>query len=468
MNLKFILASAIMALFTVSVSAETFETYCLTPELMTMPDGRVIVITNQFKERTLSNRSFSISPVRNYNWIIQSPQIKFKYDIPSISGDNSPLQAFLDKHPNPKIVLRVPEQCENAKFADMIETKLSRMGFTIMDRKSATGVKDLKHIAKNSNADLLIDVSWLSFSDPEMTGRLIPESLEISDCKIIDYESSIYVFDNQSEFEKVQKKLQKKKYVPLHEYMQRGKDFLMSQTTFDKIQYLADLKEHILNDESITINNNVVSALFKFFDIKNGAMIGSFQEGVSDIEDLTVKSTNIRAKYTDYYFGISNTDSKKHPEYSTNKLGHHYTNNGDHWNIVWHAPWVISDMKNSKQNPTLRATLTYVSCLANTSEFPYANQLNDFRDIKLTDDAVIQHSTSYTSTNSTYDGRGATYYNRFFNNSRWGGSGRKNTESSSSSTTTFKDAEWLHPSDFYGYYIPIIDKFLNNLSKLKN
>lgn len=110
--------------------------------------------------------------------------------------------------------------------------------------------------------------------------------------------------------------------------------------------------------------------------------------------------------------------------------------------------------------------LTYLSAVSNIGEIPYAAKLNDFQDVKISDEQVQESSHSNSSTRGSSNGSGATYYHRYFNSSYYSGSSRSNTSTSSSSTTTFKDAEYLRCSDFYGYYTPLTDKLVAELRKL--
>lgn len=470
MKFKSILIAFIAAASAITASAEK-SYYVKLPELIRMPDGRILALTSDFSRRNLSFDN-------NLAWVdlythINSPEIKLRYTIPSIAGNNRQLEAYLAKHPSARIVVRVPDQCKDAKFVNVIETKLSKLGFTVMNREPAEGVRDMRQIGKATGADLLLDVSWLSFSDPEMTGRLDENFVEIDDHDFdlkIDYR--LYSFENQDKYEKALKKLHKKKYVSDNDYSKfrlsswqdkAEYEYALGKAEFDKARYLADVKEHILNDESINTNNNVVSAIFKFYNLKDGAMIGFFQEGVSDIEDIRIPSTWMSLDAGELCFGIGNLSDQSAHYYSIYPVG---TKVGSGRTVQWHAPWFEKDYRKNSDNKFLSMTMTYISCIANTGVFPYAKELNDFRDVKLTDETVTENSSSRSTTNSSYSGAGATYYHRYFNNSRWGGAGRSNTNSSSSSTTTFKEAEWLHPSDFYGYYAPLTDKLVKSLGAL--
>lgn len=56
--------------------------------------------------------------------------------------------------------------------------------------------------------------------------------------------------------------------------------------------------------------------------------------------------------------------------------------------------------------------LTYLSGMANIGEIPYAAKLNDFQDVKVSDEQIQESSSSKSSTKGSSYGSGATYYHR--------------------------------------------------------
>lgn len=111
-------------------------------------------------------------------------------------------------------------------------------------------------------------------------------------------------------------------------------------------------------------------------------------------------------------------------------------------------------------------TCSYISASLNNCEIPFAKQLNDFQDVKIGDEQVVENTRGRSSSRGSSYGSGRTNYYRYFNSSYYSGSSRSNTNYSSSTVTTHKDAEWLRCSDFYGYYTPLTDKLVEELKKL--
>ncbi len=425
------------------------------PQIIKTEDGNVYVHYETFRDIAYNNISSVEEAVSNPTQCsisLRIPRISLSYDVPVIEGRNTQLAKLMAKSTLPKIIVRVPQECENAKFVDMVEAKLSRIGFTVIDHKLAEGIVDSREIGRRTGAEVILDISWLQFSEPEMWAKLRPNSVKIDGQYNWQFEDS-KLYCKFSSMEDLNKAVKKPKKAKL-EWC--NTDDIKQYAKIDLVGIENDVLKHINNDNSLNTNKNVVSTIFKFINSKDGSLVGYLQEGYSDNEEAEIPATTIHypAYNWCWNFGISN-DSRYNEYY--------YVGNNR-----WHCPWVREELITNRfvGNNAVAGILAYISCTINTDEIPFRKQLNDFREVKLSDEKIQENRSSRTKSNSSYNGSGASYYHRYFSNSRWTGSGRSASQTNSSTTTTFKNAEYLHPSDFFGYYTPLTEKLIKHIEKM--
>lgn len=433
------------------------------PQIIKTEDGSVYVLESIYRDITIDkicSVEDAVSNSKQYEMDIslRVPRFSLSYDVPVIEGCNTQLAKLMAKSTLPKIIVRVPQECENAKFVDMIESKLSRIGFTVIDHRLAEGIVDSREIGRRAGADIILDISWLQFSEPEMWAKLQPNSVKIDGQYNWQLKSELYYkFSSMEDFNKAVKKTKKAKL----EWCDF--DDIKQYAKIDLVDIQNDVLKHINNDNSLNTNKNVVSTIFKFINSKDGSLIGYLQVGYSDNEEAEIPATTIHYPAYKWWwdFGISN-ETSRNAAYTSRNAYNYYQKE------YWHCPWVREELLTNRfvGNNAVAGIMAYISCTVNTDEIPFRKQLNDFREVKLSDETIQKNSSSKTKSNSSYSGGGATYYHRYFTNSRWAGSGRSASQTNSNTTTTFKDAEYLHPSDFFGYYTPLTEKLIKHLEKM--
>lgn len=427
--------------------ATDFAPFCEVPYISKLSSGEYAVYMGIDPYKFSENGAKKLSWWNDYKFT--SPKIILKYTpTPVISGNQSRLTAALKRAKSPKIILRVPEQCRDAKFVETIEIKLASLGLNVLDHNMAEGAVNPAEIRKNSGADILLDVSWLKFSDPEMFTTLDKTATEIGKIRFSYAGIRYSKFSTLDAARDYIKKSQKK-----NEWQKSRCNTDLEPINFFYDLIKSDISDGISQSECFGKNKNVISAIFKFIDLTDGSLIGFYHLGQQE-QTVGIKPAKLEKAGGCKLGEVSNFKN----EYG---LWYDY---GD--NTKWRTPWDIENIATYEGTEPAAMVLTYLSGMANIGEIPYAAKLNDFQDVKTSDEQIQESSQSNSSTQGSTYGNGATYYHRYFNSSYYSGSSRSNTSTSSSSTTTYKEAEYLRCSDFYGYYTPLADKLVTELRKL--
>ena len=340
------------------------------------------------------------------------PSVSMVYTSPEIirKGENR-ISAFLKSKRAPRVIIRVPEKIQDAKFIEDIELQLGDLGWTILEHNLIFGLKSVKDIKSKTGADLILDISWLKFSDPSMFTDLDLSNTSIGDFYGDSHIGGYYNFKSEKDFEKW-----KKDRNPKHFY-----------------------------------NKNVISAIFKFIAADDGSVLGYYHIG---------ECNSIKLQGGAYIFHNGQVYKK-----GNHKKADFYLEDLSDFYI---------EMKNEIKDKVILNFLSYMDVFLPNGEIPYAAQLNEMEDVKLSDELINESYQSSSTTNSSYSGRSRDYHNAYFNSRYYSGSGRGNysgsssstTKSSGSATTIFKDAEYIKYSDFFGYYTPLTEKFVKEIQTL--
>lgn len=380
-------------------------------------------------------------PLEKISSVVDVPTVSVGYAEPKvISSGSAQISSFLKKKSMPRVVVRVPEKLQEAKFVEDIEMLLSGLGWTIVDHSLAKGAKSIKEIQAQTAADIIMDVSWLKFSDPSMYCQIDVSKSSMSKLEI--YVSDAYLrFVDWKDFNKWKNKQGSK-------YGYNGYDGWATVLDVTPIKKL--ILDRMTQYERFNTNKNVVSAIFKFINATDGSLLGYYHIGEkSDIKlsggDLIDYGSSFRPK------GPSK-ESKRFEDYST-----FYRENYHEISPAY-----------------ILCILSYMDIFLPNGEIPFAAQLNEMEDVKLSDETIVDAYQSSSTTNTSYSGGSRDYYNAYFNSRYYSGRGRSNyagnssstTHSSGSGTTTFKEAEYIRYSDFFGYYKPLTEKFIKEMQKI--
>ena len=396
------------------------------------------------------------------------PAIHLQYEpVKTIASPTSNLRRELNKAKKPKIIVRIPEKCGDADFIQGIESKLSMLGLNVVDHTLAEGAKSPKAIGQQSGADILLDVSWLEFSNPDMEQNLFKGVTKI-DGKITEVkpDGEAYLFEDSKKLTKYLKDVKKKNMFPRKpkesEYKRLYVPDILTQFTINSAgidAINAEVIEELERAECFAKNKNTVSVLFKFINLTDGSILCQFHIGFSDIEGVDYNSQIFTNRWDKQISGLSNWRNN-----SGDRMG--YRRNPDDNSIEWIDSWNKERYHTYEGSEESAWILTSIAARLNNGEIPFAKQLNNFESVKISDEKIVEKGNSSSSTNSRYSGNGGTNYYRYYNRSYWSGGSQSNSSTSSSKTTTFKEAEYIRPQDFYGYYAPLTDKLCEELRKL--
>lgn len=351
------------------------------------------------------------------------------------------MKSLLSQKSSPRVKIRInpPNSAENndVSYYSYIEEELTRIGFQVIGKDAPANIR----------YDLLIDVSWLRFSDPDMVTT-------------IDFDKTKYAwsFTRAAETSDVCKyRFKKKSDADKYKKADRDKRRKIAQKAikediFKDYDY-SKLPELFLNSlaySDINEGRNVISAMFKII-MSNGVVGGTIHVGYHDSYNIDSgdfgrmilkKNAYVVYKGEEFLFGIGNVQ-KPMSYIPFAELYHPY-----------------SEVKNR-----LETILKWIyACIPSAN--PYAQQLTAGQDVKISDEQIVENSSSKSKTSGGSSGYGRTYYHRYYNSSYYSGGYGSSTSSNSSSTTTKVDAQWMRCSDFYGYYRPLAKKFANELQKL--
>lgn len=438
-------ATLLVVLFTLSTSyAIEYTDSCNFPAIGQSPDGKWCVYRAKSPNEISEGKELK-EPVHVFETV--TPRMELVYhDTPVITGNNRQLSALL-KSGKSKIIVRVPEKCKDAKFIEMIESKLAALGLNVLDHNLAEGDMSPAVIRRKSGADLLLDVSWLKFSDPEMFTALDRETIKIDGDFDVKNMVSVYGFDDKKDLERYLAKSKKKgKWNADNQYY--GYVAISSDYNYRQDELKSLLEEELVNDRCFNTNKNVISAIFKFINLADGTILNYYHLGWQE-KQHTISKMKLKKRFSRYDIPI---------------LGGYYY--PDHTSKGFKTDFDKERYYDYSGPGHVAITCSYISASLNNDEIPFAKQLNDFQDVKLSDEQVVEKSSGRSSSRGSSYGSGRTNYYRYFNSSYYSGSSRSNTNYSSSTVTTHKDADWLRCSDFYGYYTPLTDKLVAELKKL--
>lgn len=350
------------------------------------------------------------------------PYIHIEFESPkTISSPLTNLKKELNKPKKPKIFVRIPKKCGEAEFISTIESKLTTLGLDVLDHTLTEGTTNPTTTAREYGANIMLDVSWLEFSHPDMSANL-----KRGANKVLGY---LKIFPPHLDFES-----------------------------------LKAINREVINElESANCfakNMKTVSAQFKFIDLSTGSILGKYHIGISLWGD-TIELTPIE------FSGSSKTGSLGSiSNYKTKSSTRLYIRDPSSNYISWIDAWNKERYNTYYGSIESAWILTAIGTDLHLEEYPFAEKLNKFEPEKIQDEQIVETVNSSSSTNSDYHGYGRTNYYRRYNRSHWSGNSESNTSSSSTRTTTFRDAIYIKPEDFYHYYAPLTDKLCAELRKL--
>ena len=391
-----------------------------------------------------------------YGYLDKWPYMLFEYETPSPKVYmNRELVALLSRKQTPRVIVRVvgagseiAEQERTRPYYNYIEEQLTRIGCKVMDRnlisqvESKNGYVDYQSIKNRIQVDLIIEVSWLRFSDRDMWTPLKTfrvDSVVAYDQNLTEYRSNSSAYKT---FEDVGKwknwsKLCKKGIAKSFTYLLPG----------EYCHY--DINSDYRFKE-MKMYKNTVSMLCKIINVADGSIGGTIHVGIPltpTIYDLPEAKGNFRhySKNTSIVESYSRYDGS--PYYKKVHLFEGYRN----------GELVIS-RKSMEHGVDLGRTQLVPEFIAQNiipavAENPFAAQLNAGEDVKISGEKTI------TESNSNASGNGSTYYGYYSSYSRG------NNASNSSTTTTQVDAQYIRCSDFYDCYRPLAEQLADELKK---
>lgn len=396
--------------------------------------GEKWILSQEFnpsgQERYHVTAQVDVDRLLDPNYIFPTVQLSYEQPKSKIGGPAN-ISSYLKKKKNPKVVVRVPEKIADANFVETIELALSELGWNVVDHNMAAGVKSVAEIRKHTGADIILDISWLKFSDPDMYSMLDKSAVKIPPFKgRAGVKDSYYKSKNKKKYKKWLETKDSKYDVLFWGYRHWDVNFS---------NYSSEIINQLGNYERFNISKNVISATFKLIDCSTGSILGFIQTG----EAAECKIPG--GTYLDSYgWGESYEKRLK------------FQNTSDFYN---EQRYVITD-------PLLLTFLSYMDITLSNGEIPFAAQLNEMEDVKLSDQAINESYSSTSTTNGSSSGRSRDYYNSYFNSRYYSGSSSSRTDTHGSATTTFKDADYIHYSDFFGYYKPLTEKFVQEITRL--
>lgn len=399
-------------------------------------------------------------PVYHLCGTFNMPKIHIEYEpVKTTSSPTARLKTALNKTRRPKIVVRIPDKCGDADFIRTIEYKLGMLGLDVLDHTLVEGATTTKAITQKSGADILLDVSWLEFSNPDMATNLKGEAtrIDFNDFVLYARPGSMGIFsfkDNKERDKFLSKRIKKNDWRPYpSNWRGEGEEICNVYTEGLNNEIIKELEYAGCFEK----NNNVISVIFKFIDLRSGSLLCQFHVGYSDLQSEEILPRKLSLGYS--IDGIYN--------YCENGVMKYKLNPNDK-DILWIDPWNKERFNTFNGSDEAAWILTYIATQLNNGEIPYAKQLNNFQSVKIADEQILEQGSSRSTTNTGYSGHGGTNYYYRFNRSYWSGGSRSTTNTTSSNTTTFRDAEYIRPQDFYGYYTPLTDKLCEELQKLLN
>lgn len=387
--------------------------------------------------------SLTINDDKDFSADFYFPSVAVEYAEPKvISSGNTQIASFLKRKRMPRVVIRVPEKLQEAKFVEDIEMLLSGLGWTIVDHSLAKGAKSFKEIQTRTAADVILDISWLKFSDPSMYSQIdiSRSSMNNLNSKEFYLRDSYLKFKDEKTFRKWEKNHDSKYIKGIYGY---------NVTVTDMTHLKGLIFNQMTQYDRFNINKNVVSAIFKFVNAADGSLLGYYHIG--EKSDIKLSGGDEISAHGGFITML--------PKYKYHPF--------DEYSIFYKE----HKMEISR---IILNVLSYMDIFLPNGEIPFAAQLNEMEDVKLSDDTILESYKSSSTTNTSYSGGSRDYYNAYFNSRYYSGRGRGNyagnssstTHSSGSGSTTFKEAEYIRYSDFFGYYKPLTEKFVKEIRKI--
>ncbi len=379
-----------------------------------------------------------------YSMTSRTQKVEIDYEKPPvISYISESLQEYLKKHPNPRVIVRVlgagseiAEQERTRPYYNYIEEQLARIGCKVLDRnlisqvESKNGYIDYQSIKNRIQADLIIEVSWLRFSDPDMWVSL--NKFEIDKSDSVKYAVSYWEKRSRNPKQKFKK----------NPYLAKAgvnKEFRQTEELYSTI---TDINE-VEGLSAIQTNKNVVSTLCKIILVSEGTLEGTIHVGID-------------CRNKNYFSYVTHSVHSSYGEINNP----HYPNcvYSDDIGNMSGGPWTpfrkLSEIKKWEFKYSIKSWDLNILAI---NTHPYAAQLN------AGEDAKISEARTITQNNSNSSGNGSTHYGYYSSYSRG------NSASNSSTTTTQVDAKYIRCSNFYDCYRPLAEQLANELKKyIKN
>lgn len=153
----------------------------------------------------------------------------------------------------------------------------------------AGGAVNPVEIRKNSGADILLDVSWLKFSDPEMFTTLDKTATEIGEIRFSHIDCTFSKFPSLDAARNYAKKSQKRN--KWQDDYSRTQSMESLEIYYDLIK--SEISDGISHSECFEKNKNVISAIFKFIDLTDGSLIGFYHLGQQE-QTVGIKPANLQ------------------------------------------------------------------------------------------------------------------------------------------------------------------------------
>lgn len=418
-----------------------------------------------------------------YSGEFSSPLIQLIYEKPkSVIIGREILKGALMRKPTLKVKL---SDGIHSSVYEIIESALQNYGLNVISNEST------------ATADITIKVGALRFSDSDMwtslkdfriDGDFTPFFFQCYKEIFTDEKSAreCSAFSGPYRRKKIEKLQKKGKYkgrssINLIGYGNQIVDMssITTKDEFDKVisglsqyKYVAQLSkkqivEEFQNASCFKENKNVISFICSFIDSKTGKVLGSIHCGYQEAGINIESARFLVEKGFDPYFCYRPNNSLVRNSDNEYK-GYFFSPYSK--KALWKSDWQIERLKSTSQfTPYAICLLNTLSILMpSTMEIPGANKLTYGEDYKLSDNQILESSTTATNSAYNYHGYGQTNYYRYFNRSYWKGGSKSNTVSTTNATTTYKEAEYLSPKDFMGYYKPLSSVLIEELKSIVN
>lgn len=441
----------LFSLSSVSTLAQETEISVNLPRILTGNNWISLLVKDFNPDKEIYGSALvKINPSQLNELYYKFPLLKAAYTAPPIiKKGETRIASFLRKNRAPKVIVRFPEKLKDAKFIEDIEMSFLDLGWNVLDRNLIDNIKPGKNIKSLTGADLIVDISWLKFSDPEMFSKLDKNKSYIDKISGQGKVKKAYMlFEPRKEYDKWKKDNN-------WEHVKYFHDSRHEQ--IDLNPYANRILSFMMVDERFNTNKNVVSAVFKFTNAIDGSLLGYYHIGESSEVFQINGGSRVNVSDQKYYTGEKNSRGV------------------EIWLSFEKVSSIFQKMNNLMNDKILLSALSYIDIFLPNDAIPFAAQLNEMEDVKLSDEKIVESWSSTNTSNSSYSGGSKDRYNGYFNsryyrgyrNSNYSGESASTSHSYGSGTTTFKDAEYIRYSDFFGYYKPLTEKFIEEIQKIQ-